>query len=104
MAALVMLTGRLSGHTQPEGDLRPSNAQDHSVIDQDRKLGLCLLLHDPGALDPFEHLGRGQPGKPLGWAWRRGCCLLSLTRLSAPGSRIRPALRSSHAIKHAGRV
>jgi hypothetical protein len=104
MAALVMLTGRLSGHPQAECDLRPSNAQDHSVIDQDRKLALCLLLHNLGALDPFEHLGRGQPGEALGWAWRRGCCLLPLTRLSLPGSRIRPALRSSHAIQHAGRV
>jgi hypothetical protein len=42
MTALVMLTGCLSRHTQPEGDLRPSDTQAHSVINQNRELGLCL--------------------------------------------------------------
>jgi hypothetical protein len=53
MTALVMLTGCLSGHTQPEGDLRPSDTQAHSVINQNRELSLCFQLYDPGALDPF---------------------------------------------------
>jgi hypothetical protein len=53
MAALVMLAGRLPGHTQPEGDLRPSDAQGDSMVDQHREFGLGFQLYGPGALDPL---------------------------------------------------
>jgi hypothetical protein len=49
------------------------------VIDQEREFGLCFLVCGLGVLDPFKHLGRGQPGEPLGEAWRRRWSLLPLT-------------------------
>jgi len=33
MATLIVLTGRLSGHTQPGGDLWPPDAQANSLVD-----------------------------------------------------------------------
>jgi hypothetical protein len=56
VAALVVLAGRLSGHAQSGGDLRPSDAQADSVVDQDRKFRLCFLLRGLGILDPLKHL------------------------------------------------
>ena len=69
MATLVVLAGRLPGHAQPGGDLRPSDAQADGLVDQYREFGLGFLLHGPGALDPLKHLRWGQPGNPLRWAW-----------------------------------
>ena len=51
MAALVVLSGRLSGHTQPGGDLRPTDAQTDGLVDQLRECGFCPQLRNPGALD-----------------------------------------------------
>jgi hypothetical protein len=65
VAALVMLAGRLSGHAKPGSDLRPSDAQADGVIDQNREFRLRLLLRNPGARDPLQHLGRGNPGDSL---------------------------------------
>jgi hypothetical protein len=79
VATLVVLAGRLSGHAQPGGDLRPSDAQDDGVIDQDREFRLCFLLRGFGVLDPLKHLGRGQPGNSLREAWRLRWSLLPLT-------------------------
>jgi len=33
MAALVVLAGRLPAHTQPGGDLRPSDTEANSLVD-----------------------------------------------------------------------
>jgi hypothetical protein len=74
------------------------------VVDQDRQLHLCFLLRGPGVLDPLKHLGRGQPGKPLGGAWRLRWSLLPLSLAYLPGFRLRPPLRSCHAVQDAGEV
>ena len=57
MATLVVLTGRLPGHTQPDGDLGPADAQSNRLVDQDREFRPCPLLRSPGALNPLQHLG-----------------------------------------------
>ena len=57
MAALLVLSGRLSGHTQPDGDLRPPDAQVNSLVDQFRERRFCPQLRSPGALDLFQYLG-----------------------------------------------
>ena len=54
--ALIMLAGRLSGHAELGGDLRPSDAEFDGVVNQCREFGLCLLLCNAGALDTFQHL------------------------------------------------
>jgi hypothetical protein len=51
VAALVLLAGRLPGHSAPGSNLWPSKAQSDSVIDQHHEVYLCLTLRDPGALD-----------------------------------------------------
>ena len=51
MAALVVLTGRLPGHTEPGGDLGPPEAQANSLVNQLRECRFCSLLRNPGALD-----------------------------------------------------
>jgi hypothetical protein len=104
MATLVVLAGRLPGHTQPGGDLEPADAQSDRLVDQDREFRRCLLLRTLGALNPLQHLGWGQAGTQPVWTWWRGWCLLPSTRLYLPGFRIRPALRSGHVIHHAGEV
>ncbi len=37
MAALVVLAGRLPGHAEPGGDLRPPDAQADTVVDEHRE-------------------------------------------------------------------
>jgi len=98
MAALVVLTGRLPGHTQPGGDLWPPNAQANSLVDQLRECSFCLPLCDPGALDLLQQLGGRHPGSRLYLAWRLRWRLLPPPRLHPLGS----PLRSSHAIQNAG--
>jgi hypothetical protein len=56
MSALVVLTGRLPGYTQPGGDLRPPDAEADSLIDQLREFRLGLPLCSPGPLNPLQHL------------------------------------------------
>ncbi len=51
MAAPVVLTGGLPGHTQPGGDLWPPDAQANSLVNQLRQCRFCPLLCNPGALD-----------------------------------------------------
>jgi len=104
VAALVVLAGRLSGHAQSGGDLRPSDAQDDSVVDQDPQLRLCFLLRGPRVLDPLKHLGRRQAGNPLRRAWRLRGSLLPLTLVYLPGFRLRSPLRPCHVVQHAGEV
>jgi hypothetical protein len=74
------------------------------VVDQGRKLRLCFLLRRLGVLDPLKHLERGQPGDPLGGAWRWRWSLLPLTLVYLPGFRLRPPLRSCHGVQDAGEV
>jgi len=68
MAALVVLAGRLLGHAQPGGDLRPPDAQSDSAVDQYREFRLCLPLCSPSALNPLHHLREKNPRSPLGLA------------------------------------
>jgi hypothetical protein len=58
---LVLLAGRLPGYAKPGGNLWPPNAQADSVVDQQRKVCLCLMLRVPGTLDQFQYLGWGYP-------------------------------------------
>jgi hypothetical protein len=102
MAAPVMLTGRLPGHTQPGGDLWPPDAQVDGVVDEHREFRLCRLPREPGAPDPLQHLGWRQLGNPLRRYWRFHSCLVPSLWLHMPDPR--PALRSTHAIEHAGQV
>ena len=57
MAALVVLTGRLSAYTQPGGDLWPPDAQANSLVDQLRECSFCPPLRNQSALDLLQHLG-----------------------------------------------
>jgi hypothetical protein len=100
MAAFVVLTGRLPGHTQPGGDFWPPYAQADSLVDQLRECRFCPLLCDPGALDLIQHLGGRHPGTRLRLACRLRGRLLPPLRLHPLGS----ALCSSHAIQDAGEV
>src|SRR5438876_5634986 len=70
MAALVVLTGRLPGHTQPSGDLWPPNAQANSLVNQLRECRFCPPLCNLGALDLLQHLGGRHPGSRLCLTWR----------------------------------
>ena len=103
VAALVMLAGCLPGHAELVGDLRPPDAEGDGVVDQHCELRLFLLLRNPGAPDLLQHLGWGHPGGSLGQARRLHWCLLAI-RLRLPESRLRLALRPSHAIHHAAEV
>jgi hypothetical protein len=98
MAALVVLPGRLPGHTQPAGDLWPPDAWANSLVDQLRECRFCPPLCNPGALDLCQHLGGRHPGSRLRLAWRlRWRLLPPLRPLGSP-------LCSSHAIQDAGEV
>jgi hypothetical protein len=70
------------------------------VVDERRELRLGLLLRNPGAPDPIEHLGRGHPGNPLHRVWRFRWRLPPI-QLYPLGSWTRLALRPCHAIHHA---
>ena len=100
MAALVVLTGSLPGHTQPCGDLWPSDAQANSLVDQLRKCRFCPPLRNPGALDLLQQLGGRHLGSRPRLAWRPRWRLLPPLRLHALGS----PLCSSHVIQDAGEV
>jgi hypothetical protein len=104
MAALVVLTGRLSGHTQPGGDLWPPDAQADSLVDQLRECRFCSPLRNPGALNLLQHLGGWHSGSRPCLAWRLRWGLLPSLRLSPPSSRARSAFCSSHEIQDAGEV
>ena len=103
MAALILLAGCLAGHAKLDGDLRPSDPEADGTVDQRHKLRLCLLLRNPGVLDPLQDLGGGHPGSlprmavRFRWPWPPALlCLL--------GSWARPALGLAHAFQHAGQV
>ncbi len=104
VATLVMLAGRLPGHAEPSGDLRPSDAQADGMVDQDREFGLCLFLREPSALDLLQYLRWGHPRNPLRqhrwFRWR----LVPPIWLHLLGSPTRLALRPSHTIQLAGEV
>ena len=104
MAALVVLSGRLSRHTQPSGDLRPPDAQTDGLVDQLRECGFCPQLGNPGALDLVQHLNGRHRGSRLRLAWRLRWRLWPTLRLYLLGSRARSALCSSHAIQDAVEV
>jgi hypothetical protein len=53
--AQVMLTGRLPGHAELGGDLRPPDAEFDGMVDQCCEFGLSLLLRIAGAPDPLQH-------------------------------------------------
>ena len=65
MAALVALAGRLPGHPEPDGDLRPPDALIDGMVDERREFRLCLVPREPGVLDLLKHLGCRQVGNPL---------------------------------------
>ena len=99
MAALIVLAGRLPGHTQPGGDWWPPDALANSLVDQLRECGFCPPLCNPGALDLLQHLGgrhleagRAWPKDCAGASWRRSgctCLLLGLDRRFARPTRSR---------------
>jgi hypothetical protein len=99
MTALVLLAGRLPGHAKLSSDLRPSDAQVDSVVDQHCEFRLCLLLRDPGAPDSLQHLGGSHRRIPLRQdmrlreclGLRPGCTCLAL----GPDRRFRLPMRSS---------
>jgi hypothetical protein len=70
VAALVLLASCLPGDSEPSGDLRPSDPDSDGVVNQLRKVRLCLLLRNPGVLDPLQELGAGHPGILLRLAGR----------------------------------
>ncbi len=63
VATLVVLAGRLPGHAKMVGDLRPSDAQAHRVVDQHCEFRLCCFPREPCALDLPEHLGVETAGR-----------------------------------------
>ena len=100
MAALVVLTGRLPGHTQPGGDLWPPDAQANGLVDQLGECRFCPPLCNPGALDLLQYLGGSHPGSRLRLAWRSRWRPLPPLRLYPLGS----PLCSSHVLQDAGEV
>lgn len=103
VAALIVLAGCLPGHAKLGGDLRPSDAEADGVVDQCRKLRLCLLLRNLGAPDPLQHLRTRHPGNLLRLAGRFRWCRPPV-RLCLPGPQARPAVGLAHAFQHAGQV
>ena len=75
VTALIVLASCLPGHAKLDGDLRPSDAEADGVVDERRKLRLCLLLRNPGSPDPFQHLRTRHPGNlqrltgQFRWCW-----------------------------------
>lgn len=59
MATLVLLSGGLPGYAKSGGNLWPPDTQAAGMVDQQRKMRLCLPLRYPGALDQLQHLGWG---------------------------------------------
>jgi len=102
MAALVVLAGRLPGHTETGGDLRPSDAHADRLIHQHRECGIRLLTGESGPFDPLQHLGWRQLGIPRLRAWRFRSSLGAPPWLHMPD--LRPALGPAHVIQHVGRV
>ena len=103
VAALIVLAGRLPGHAELSGDLRPSDPEANGVVDQRCKLRLCLLLRNPGVLDPRQDLRGGHPGSLLRLAGRLGERWPPV-RLCLLGYWARPALGLAHTFQHAGHV
>ena len=66
MAALIVLPCRLSGDSEPGGDLWPADALLDGVVDERHQFRLCLVPRLPGALDLLKHLRCSQMGGPLG--------------------------------------
>jgi hypothetical protein len=53
MTTLVVLAGRLPGHAQPGGDLRPPDAEADSLVNEHCEFCLCLPLCISSALNPL---------------------------------------------------
>lgn len=74
MAALLLLTGCLPGHTKLRGDLRPSDSLADGSVDEHRQLCLGIVSLDPDLPDLLQQLGRGQLGDSLrGARLAHGC-------------------------------
>jgi len=99
MTALIVLTGRLPGHTQPDGDLWPPDAETNSLVNQLHQRRFCFPLCNPGALDLLQHLGGRHPGSRLRLARRLCWGLWRPLWLHPLGSLARSALCSSHTIR-----
>lgn len=94
MAALVLLTGCLPGHTKLRGDLRPSDSLADGSVDEHRQLCLGIVSLDPDLPDLLQQLGRGQLGDSLrGARLARG---IAPVRPRLPGSRDRLVPRLAH--------
>ena len=102
VAALVVLAGRLPGHTEPDSNFWPPDAQADGVVDEHRELRLCRLPREPDAFDPLQNLGRRQLRNSLRRCWRFRSFLVPWTWVNTPGPRL--ALRPTHATQHARQV
>ena len=96
MAALVLLTGCLPGHTKLRGDLRPSDSLADGSVDEHRQLCLGIVSLDPDLPDLLQQLGRGQLGDSLRGARLARGCRIAPVRPRLPGSRDRLVLRLAH--------
>ena len=101
MTALIVLAGRLPGHTQPGCNLWPPDAQANSLVNQLRQRRFCFPLCNPGALDLLQHLDGRHPGSRLRLARRLRWGLWRPLRPHPLGF---STLGSSHAIHDAGEV
>lgn len=96
MAALVLLTRCLPGHTKLRGDLRPSDSLADGSVDEHRQLCLGIVSLDPDLPDLLQHLGRGQLGDSLRRARLPRGCRIAPVRPRLPGSRDRLVPRLAH--------
>jgi hypothetical protein len=70
------------------------------VVDEQRQLGLRLLMYDPDAPDSPQHLLRGHPGNVLRRVWWLRCWgLTSLILLRPPGFRTGLTLPPWHVLQ-----
>ena len=56
---LIVLPGRLAGHSEAPGYVRPADLQCYRMVNERCHLGVEFLLVQPGPGDPLQHLRRG---------------------------------------------
>jgi hypothetical protein len=99
VTALVGLAGRLPGHAKLSSDVRPSDAEVNSVVDQHSEFRLRCPPREPGALDPPQHFSWRQLGYRLCRTWRFPWLAALQPGLCTPEFHL--AARSAHVVQHA---
>jgi hypothetical protein len=101
MTAPISLPRRLPAHAKLRGDFWPADPEADGAVDERVKLSLCSVPRRPGALDSFQDLSRGSPGRRLSRALAVQRSLVCLDGPRLLGLLYRSAPRFAHSVNDA---